>query len=122
MILKKYFIEREWERASKTLFKTLPGSSKIPVMIIKHNSDGSCDSFKVPSLESSENHSQKSYTCQHFAQSSDEDEGEQIDCEDENEDNSVLAEYYSPNTVCAVAAGQDSLDLLYFIYILHCRV
>ena len=41
---------------------------------------------------------------------------------DDRDDEEVIAEYYAPDTVCAVAADHDSLDLLYFIYIVNSDV
>ena len=101
-------------------------------MIVKHDEDvvkvapylcvcdkcmdnyGSRDLFQEPQIESSEKHFRKPMTRGDFNQSSDEDADELMD---EEVDESVNAEYHSQDMVCAVAAGPESLDPFYFIYI-----
>ena len=123
-------LERERKIAKKIKYNTLAASSKIRVMVIKHNTAfikvapylcdkwqnkfGSCTLFQELKLESSENRNWKSCTRRDLQHSSDNDDG--VD------DEEVIVEQYAPDTVCAVAADHHCLDLLYFIYIVNSDV
>ena len=36
--------------------------------------------------------------------------------DDDDDENEISTDYFSPNTVCAVAAGQESNEMFYFIF------
>ena len=92
------------DSASKIKFQALDGSSKICVIIVKHNTDvlkvspylcvrikchvdyGTCDLFKVLKLESSEKRCRKRCTHQDFEESSDNDDAEEQRNDNEDED------------------------------------
>ena len=38
------------------------------------------------------------------------------DDDDDDDENEISTDYFSPNTVCAVAAGQESNEIFYFIF------
>ena len=93
--------------------KTAPYLSVCEQCIVDY---GSCSLFKVLELNSTTNDCRKACTRKDAEERDDEDKDEnQSDDEDEGESET---EYHASDTVCTVAADQNSFDPFYFIYII----
>ena len=118
--------------AAKLKYRTVDGSSKIRVMVVKHGVDeikvapylcvcdtcltdyGSCDLFYSPRFDTTENRARKPVTRQDLDDDIDEDDQDQPTEEDEE---NFDIEYSTPGTVCAIAA--DSQDTHFYLVLIN---
>ena len=120
--------DRERKKASKLTFGTLDGSSRFRVMRIEPDSNvvapylcvcemcldymGSCSPFKSIDINSTTKKHDKSCTRKDMI-SDDDDDDDEIPEDDDNYEE-IITDYLAPNT--AIAAGEYSKDMFYFIF------
>ena len=130
-------LEVERKSAGKRKYPTVDGSSLIRIILFKWDSDvikaapylcvcekceldiGSCDLYYEMDLTSYEKRARKPTTRRDMTESSDDDMDDDEapqENDDDDDDDEVCPDYYTPETVCAIAPD-DEAHMLYFIHI-----